>query len=225
MQELAILKGETIINEAEYMDAIRMYRSLTGLDVIPEQVDESLSEAGVVSETHPALRSAMDRLDTASAATEIKRRGTTARPSLDVFWRGFRGDVTSPKVNALGVGFAVPLGHSPRRNPEVAKAYEKFAEAQSEVLALKRALDLQLHEAKHQLHTINEQLENSDAIMQAATEKYQLDKLAFELGEFSTSEWLRRLSQLKKIEREHELLLIQRGAAVAAYNQAVGESL
>ena len=59
----------------------------------------------------------------------------------------------------------------------------------------------------------------------AASERFELDKLAYDLGEFSTSEWLRRLSRLKNIERSHELLLIQQGAAIAAYNQAVGESL
>ena len=49
--------------------------------------------------------------------------------------------------------------------------------------------------------------------------------LAFELGEFCTREWLRRISRFREIERSHELLLIQQGAAIAAYNQAVGESL
>ena len=62
-------------------------------------------------------------------------------------------------------------------------------------------------------------------MMKAATEKYELDKLSFELGEISVRQWLRRLSEYKDIERSHELLLLQKGAAVAAYNQAVGESL
>ena len=75
------------------------------------------------------------------------------------------------------------------------------------------------------MHTTRERQEKSDAIVKTATERFQLDKLAFELGEFSTQEWLRRLSRLKEIERSHELLLIQQGAAIAAYNQAVGESL
>jgi outer membrane protein TolC len=225
MEEYAIWKGETMLLEAEYMDAIRLYRSFTGLEVIPAQIDEILSNLHKVEQEHPALRQAMNRLAETSASTEVIRERTNARPSLDVFWRGFRGDSRSPDVNALGIGFAVPLGKSPRREPEVAKAYEIFAGAEADLLETKRELDLQLHEANHVLHTTRERLENSDEIVKAATERYQLDKLAFELGEFSTSEWLRRLSQLKKIEQSHELLLIQQGAAVAAYNQAVGESL
>lgn len=225
MEEFAIWKGETMLLEAEYMDAIRVYRSLTGLDAIPADIDEPLSEKKEIGEDHPALRQAMDRMAELSAETDVIREGSNLRPSLDVFWRGFRGDRRSPEVNALGIGFAVPIGKSPRREPEVAKAYEAFAGAQAGLLETKRALELQLHEASHVLHTTRERLENSQTIVKAADERHQLDKLAFELGEFSTREWLRRLSQFKEIERSHELLLIQQGAAIAAYNQAVGESL
>jgi hypothetical protein len=86
-------------------------------------------------------------------------------------------------------------------------------------------LQLQLHEAEHVLHTTRARLENSEMMFEAASERFGLDKMAFELGEFSTREWLRRLSRFKTIERSNELLLIEQGAAVAAYNQAVGESL
>jgi len=225
MEELAIWKGETMLLEAEYMDAIRLYRSFTGLESIPAQIDERLSTLQEVEQGHPALRQAMDHMAEASASTEVVRQRMNGRPSLDLFWRGFRGDTRSPDVNALGIGFAMPIGKSPRREPEVAKAYEVFAGAEADLLETKRELDLQLHEANHVLHTTRERLENSDIIVKAATERHQLDKLAFDLGEFSTREWLRRLSQIKKIEQSHELLLIQQGAAIAAYNQAVGESL
>lgn len=225
MEEYAIWKGETMQLEAEYMDAIRLYRSLTGLESIPAQIDETLSGLQQVEQDHPALRQAMDRMAEASAFTEVIRQRSNGRPSLDVFWRDFRGDAQAPGVNALGIGFAVPIGKSPRREPEAAKAYEVFAVAEAELLATKRELDLQHHEANHVFHTTRERLQNSEIIVNAATERHQLDKLAYELGEFSTREWLRRLSQLKKIEQSHELLLIQQGAAIAAYNQAVGESL
>jgi cobalt-zinc-cadmium efflux system outer membrane protein len=225
MEELAICKGETMLLEAEYMDAIRTYRSFTGLETIPAQIDETLSEVESIGQDHPALRQALDHVAESSASTELIRERSNARPSVDVFWRGFRGDQRTPEVNALGLGFAMPLGKSPRRDPEVAKAFEEYASAQAGLLETRRALDLQLHEAEHVLHTTRERLENSETLMKAATERHQLDKLAFELGEFSTREWLRRLSRFREIERSHELLLIQQGAAIAAYNQAVGESL
>ncbi|MDX2419032.1 MAG: TolC family protein, partial [Xanthomonadales bacterium] len=184
-----------------------------------------LSDLSEIEQEHPALRQAMDHLAESSASTDVIRERSNLRPSLDVFWRGFRGDRRSPDVDALGIGFAMPLGKSPRREPAVAKAYEEFAVAEAELLETRRALELQLHEANHVLHTTRERLENSETIVKAAIERHQLDKLAFELGEFSTREWLRRLSRFKEVERSHELLLIQQGAAIAAYNQAVGESL
>jgi outer membrane protein TolC len=225
MEELAIWKGETMLLEAQYMDAIRTYRSFTGLEIIPAQIGETLSERQEIGQDHPALRQAMDHLAESSASTDVIRERSNLRPSVDVFWRGFSGDDRSPDVNALGIGFAMPLGKSPRREPQVAKAFEEFAGAQADLLETRRMLDLQLHEANHVLHTTRERLENSKIMVEAATERHQLDKLAFDLGEFSTREWLRRLSRFKEIERLHELLLIQQGAAIAGYNQAVGESL
>ncbi|MDX2419381.1 MAG: TolC family protein, partial [Xanthomonadales bacterium] len=206
MEELAIWKGETMLLEAGYMDAIRTYRSFTGLETIPAQIDETLSDLHEIGQEHPALRQAMDHLAESSASTEVVRERSNLRPSLDVFWRGFRGDRRSPDVDALGIGFAMPLGKSPRREPQVAKAFEELAVAEAVLLETRRALELQLHEANHVLHTTRERLENSETIVKAATERHQLDKLAFELGEFSTREWLRRLSRFKEVERSHELL-------------------
>jgi len=225
MEELAVWKGETMLLEAEFMDALRLYRSFTGLETIPADTEEPLSERQEISDEHPALRQALDHLAESSAATELVRESSNSRPSVDVFWRGFRGDSTSPDVDALGIGFAMPLGKSPRREPRVAKAFEAYALAEAELLETRRLLQLQLHEAEHVLHTTRARLENSEMMFEAASERFGLDKMAFELGEFSTREWLRRLSRFKTIERSNELLLIEQGAAVAAYNQAVGESL
>jgi cobalt-zinc-cadmium efflux system outer membrane protein len=225
LQELALWKAETMTLEAEYQDAAREYQALTGLVEAPSEISEKQNSEQELREDHPALQYAMERYAEAAAATEVSRQGNSSRPSLQVFWRGFSGDRTSPDVDALGVGLAVPLGKSPKQGPQIARANESLARAEAELIETRRALDLQLHEARHVLHTTGLQLENSRLMIEAASERYRLDKLAFELGEFSVQEWLRRLSQLKEIERSHELLMLQQDAAVAAYNQAVGESL
>jgi outer membrane protein TolC len=225
MQELAVWKAETIALEADYHDAARSYRALTGLPAVPEHIEEALSEITEPGPGHPALQFAADRMAEASAAAEAVARTSGYRPSLDVFWRGFRGDRTGPDVDALGIGFSVPLGKSPRKGPEIARAREAYAQAESEYLQAQRNVELQLHEARHQLETVRRQLSNSDEMVKTATEKYELDRLAFELGELSTNQWLRRLSEYREIERSHQLLQVQHGAAIAAYNQAVGESL
>jgi outer membrane protein TolC len=192
---------------------------------MPADIEETLSVVPDIREDHPALQKALDGLAREAAALEVARRETTIRPSIQVFWRGYGGDRTSTDVNALGLGLAVPLGRSPRRGPEIAKVNEGLALAEAELMETRRGLELQLHEAKHVLELTRMQLENSFAMIDAANEQHRLDKLAFELGEFSVREWLRRLSELKKIQRSHELLLVQQGAAVASYNQAVGETL
>ena len=225
MQELAIWKSETITLEADYQDAVREYQALTGLPKVPSDISETRSEEQDIRKDHPALQVVMDQLAEAAALAEVTRQGNSARPSVQVFWRGFRGDRASPDVNALGFGLAVPLGRSPRRGPEIARANAGLANAEARLLETRRRLDLQLHEARHLLKTTREQLQNSNDMVEAASERYRLDKLAFELGEFSVWEWLRRLSEFKKIEQSHELLLMQQGAAIASYNQAVGEML
>ena len=225
LQELAIWKAETMNLEAEYQDSIRTYRSLTGVNAVPADYSEKLNPLHEITDDHPALQQAFDEVVELSAAVEVVRTRNSFRPSLQLFWRGTRPEDYAPQVSALGVGFEVPLGRSPRRGPEVALASEALARAEGNLLRLKRELDLDLHEAEHLLHITQRQLENSEIMLDAATQRYEMDQLALELGEISTREWLRRLSEFKDIERSHELLLMQREAAIAAHNQAVGESL
>jgi len=225
LQELARWKAETLKLEAEYQDAARAYIAVTSLNVVPANLEEKLNETQQVQAAHPALQVAMDRVEEESASHNLARERNTVRPSLDVFWREFRGDRSGLDVNALGIGFSLPLGKSPRQSVDVARANEDLSRAESELLQTRRELDLQLHEARHLLHTTRLQLQNSFVMVETATERFRLDQLSFELGEISTQEWLRRLSQFKDIEQSHELLLIQEGAAIAAYNQAVGETL
>jgi len=225
MQELAIWKAETMNLEAAYQDSIRSYHSLTGAESVPADYSEPLNPLHEITEDHPALLQALDEVAELSAAVEVVRKGNSFRPSLQVFWRGTRPEDYAQTVHALGVGFELPLGRSPRRGPEAALAGEALARAEGNLLRLKRQLDLDLHEAEHQLYTVQRQLENSEIMLDAAGQRYEMDQLALELGEISTREWLRRLSEFKDIQRSHELLLMQREAAIAAHNQAVGESL
>ncbi|MEJ8566525.1 TolC family protein [Elongatibacter sediminis] len=225
MQQLAVWKAETIALEAEYQDAARSYRSLTSLSVVPEHIEEVLSDKDDAGPSHPALSLASDRMAEASAVAEAVSQTNGYRPTLDVFWRGFRGDRMSTSVDAVGIGFSVPLGKSPRKGPEIARAWEAYAQAESEYLQARRDVELQLHEARHQLETLQRQLHNSEAMIKTAVEKYDLDRMAFDLGELSTNQWLRRLAEFQEIERSHQLLQVRYGAAIAAYNQAVGESL
>ncbi|MEJ2382765.1 MAG: TolC family protein [Xanthomonadales bacterium] len=224
-QELARWKAETIMLEAEYRDSERSYRALTGLPAVPATITEPLSEIADAGPAHPALRLAADELAEASAEADAVAEQSAYRPTVDVFWRGFRGDRNTPDVDALGIGFTVPLGPSPRRDSEVAHAREAAAGVETDYLQTQREVALQLHEARHQLETVRRQLANSETMMETAREKFELDRLAFELGELSTNQWLRRLSDYKDIERAHQLLQVRHGAAIAAYNQAVGESL
>lgn len=225
LQEFAVWKAETMKLEAEFQDAAREYRALTGFQNVPADISETLSEVAEIHEDHPALQSALDRLAAESAAIEVIRQGNSSRPSMQVFWRGYAGDRASPEVNAVGLGLVVPLGQSPRRRPEIARSNEGLAKAEADLLVTRRRLDLQLHEARHLLKVTEMQLANSDTMIKAANERHRLDQLAFELGEFGVREWLRRLVELKKIQRSHELLQMQKGIAIASYNQAVGKIL
>lgn len=223
VQELAVWKAETLSLEAAYQDSVREYRALVGTDAFPSDISEKLSTKAHIDDDHPALRTALDQLASADAALELVHESAGARPSVQVFWRELRANRMEPDHNALGVGLAVPLGRSPRKGPQIARAAEERARVESRLLSLRRELDLQLHEARHVLKTLEHQLENSNRMVEAAAERHRLDQLAFELGEFSLREWLRRLNETRRIERDHQLLKIRQEAAVAFYNQAVGD--
>jgi len=225
VQELAAWKAETITLEAAYHDTERSYRALTGLDAVPGNLTEALSGVDEITDEHPALKLAIDRAGNARATADLVWQRSDSRPTVDIFWRGYRGGRTEPQIDSIGIGVSVPLGRPPRRNADTARANEELALAEAAMIELHRQLDLQLHEARHGLATTRLKLKNSGLMLDAASEKLSMDQLSYELGEISMSEWLRRLSGYKEIEQSHELLLIQEGAAIAAYNQAAGESL
>ena len=225
LQELAIWKSETLTLAADYQDAAREYVSFTGLKSIPAIISEELSSRDLIEQNHPALQLALMRAAEISAEAEVLRQGNSFRPAIQLFWRGYRGNFAEAGANAVGLGLSVPLGQSPRRKPEFARASQNLAQAEGAVQQMRRQLDLQLHEADHVLHTTRQQLTHSITMMETAQEKFVFDQLAYEIGDISTREWLRRLSEMKEIETSHELLLIRQGAAIAAYNQAVGETL
>ena len=128
---------------AEYQDAAREYNALTGSFVVPASTLEPLSETRELDENHPVLQRALDQYSESSAATEVASQENTARPSVNVFWRNFRGDRNAPGVDALGLGFSLPLGKSPARGPEIARAHEELARAEAQLLQIRRDLDLE----------------------------------------------------------------------------------
>ncbi len=224
-QELATWRGELLNLEAYYQDALRAYLALTSVQALPRDAREVLSSVTGVSDEHPALRFAQDRFAQASADLATSEESNPFRPAVQFYWRGTRPDQPSPRIDALGVGLALPLGKSPSRGPELAAMNEVMARAQADYLSLRRELELGLHEAEHTLHTIERQLDNSRILMEATSKREELDLLSLELGEISVQEWLRRQQSYREVMRLHERLLLQHGAAIAAYNQAAGESL
>lgn len=224
-QELASWRSEMLNLEAYYQDALRYYLALTAVDALPRDPNETRSSVEAISDEHPALRFARDRFEQASATLATKQESNTFRPAVQLYWRGTRPDQPSQRIDALGVGLQLPLGKSPARKPELAILNEEMARAQADYLALRRELELGLHEAEHTLHTIGRQLENAQVLMDAAEQRQELDRLSLELGDISVQEWLRRQQSYRDILRMYERLLLQHDAAIAAYNQAAGESL
>ena len=225
VQELAGWRSETFELAAVYQDTLRLYQSLTGLSAMPEQLLEPRSTREDITEQHLALRAARDRLQEAEAVVESLQQAGSARPSLQFYWRETRADDLSDEIGSLGLGLDVPIGRSPARLPEVARASEAAAQARAAYLARKRSLELDLHEAAHRLHVLEQQFDNSRQLLEAAKQRYELDLVSLDLGEIAVPEWLRRAAAFRQASQAHELLILQRGAAIAAYNQAVGEKL
>ena len=225
LQELATLRAATLNLEAELQDASFYYHALTGLDAAPVDILEARSSAEGVDDQHPALRVALDRVQQGKAALAAVEKGSASRPQLQLFWRETQADVFSDDIGSLGVGVEVPLGRSPQRLPEAAVLNEILALAEAHYLQRKRNLELNLHEAVHQLKVLGELRANSEELLEAARQRYELDQLSRDLGELSIPEWLRRAAAFMQVQRSHESLQLQYGAAIAAYNQAVGESL
>jgi len=218
------LEREAVLVEAEafLLDAERAYKSLSGLEMRPAEFSESLSGPEEIDPSHPWLLLADAEVDRARAELELIDRTARGTPTLTLAPRRERAPFSSFD-DSFGITFALPFGGQAHRNVETAAAARDVAQAESDRAQLLRQMDLDLHEARHDLVVIDASLVLARERYELASRSLEMGQTAFVQGEITLFELLRWEETARIAQREAESLEIERQRAIAQINQAIGE--
>jgi outer membrane protein TolC len=214
---------QRVESEAMLLDAERSFRSLTGLDSRPENFMEARIARDDFDAGHPALALAMRDLERAEAELDYADKSRRGSPTLTIGPRHQRDPLTDYYNDSLTIAVRMPVGGRNHGLVERAAVSRQVAEARSRLAALERRLDLNLHEAEHELFVIEESLELVGPQTELAEQRLGLSRTAFAQGEIDLQELLRVQDAAITARGAYARLNIERQRAIAALNQALGE--
>lgn len=216
-------QNSSIAARAALLDAERAYRSLTQLEYRPPFQAEDRSAQEDVSEAHPALAFAHAAYRRAEVKRTVVEKAARGNPALQVGQRRERPAFGTGFEDSIGFSIRVPFGGGAHTRAESATASREVSAARAALLRERRALDLEMHEAAHNLAVVNESLEAATERADLAGRHYKLGESAYEQGELDLIDLLKLQTIALEARRNSVNLQIKRKRHIALYNQAVGE--
>lgn len=227
--DLMLAQNETLQAEAalvraqaEVRHAKHRYIVLTGLNEMPANLEEVLSELDALTDQHPLLEEANAKIDIAKDERQVagvERRDT---PQFVLSARSQRGPTDNFYNDGIGFKVRIPFASDTRNAPLMANAESNIANAMTERDKLRLMMETALHEAEHGLLVTRKELELVTRQNQITQENVQLARKAFKLGEIDLVSLLRSETQAFEAERALSSKKIQLQWDIARYNQAVG---
>lgn len=227
--DLMLAQNETLQSEtallraqAELRHAQHRYRVLTGLDEIPANIEEPLSNQPGFGEWHPFIREVESKIQLAQNERDLVRVERRENPQLMLAARSQRGAFDNAYNDSIGLKLRIPFEFEARSAPLLAAAESSLARNMSERDRLQLAMETAQHEAQHNLEVTRAELEIVTRQNQLAQENLRLAKKAFELGETDLVHLMRVQALAHEAERALGSRRVQLKWDIAKYNQSVG---
>lgn len=225
LAQAALLEREQqlVAQQAMLVDAEHEYAVFTGLDRRPAAFLETLSTRAGYDAAHPLLALADAEVERARSDFDLAGRTVRGAPTLSIGpWR--ERDLGATLYNdGISVAVRVPVGGKSHGATQIASDARAVAAATSARGNRLRSLELALHEAEHALEVLERSIGLAETRRELASRQWQMARTAFAEGEIEVRDLLRIQDAAQAASREAERLAVERGRAIAAYNQAVGE--
>jgi outer membrane protein TolC len=221
-QELLSKEAAWRIARQEYVHAQHRYDMITGLNTLPANFEEIVSEDLSITLDHPALKELHEKVIHSTAQRDqvmIEKRGN---PLLFVGTRHERATSSAGFDNAIGLSLSIPLGLSSYTTPKLTAAEVELSENRSQMELLNRELTITIQDASRELATTIEQYEFSRRQNELSQRNLALSRKSFSLGESSLFELIRIQSQAFSAERNMHQKHLEVGLQTARLNQAKG---
>ncbi len=214
--------SQMVAAESDLSQQLKTYSLITGLQSLPAQVTEQVSDKNEVPASHPVLMMQDQVIARLQAEMGVARFEGSANPSVSVGVRRERGDDSESFNNSLGIGFSMPLDNKRYSQLAVAESAAALADAQVARQELERQLNKKLLASLESLSATRQQLALVAEQDQTTHQYYQMQKRAFDLGEINLIDLLRSqllANESRSRKRELEVLVEQQKAQV---NQSLG---
>lgn len=206
--------------ETRARQSLERYRLLTGLDTLPDHIEETVTPADGTA--HPRLRLAEAAVERARAEMQVAREIRRDPPEFSVGVRQARDDYTAPERGTLRIGVRIPLATESRNAPRIAAANTALIRAEAEQRRAMAEIDTEQREAADALVQAEaaERAARERAVL--ADERLNLLDRAFALGELPLVELLRARGAAMAARFESARGAHGLNAARARLNQARG---
>lgn len=220
-----VLDRETQVVEAEagFVDAARMYFSITGTQFYPLSFDEEQSILMDIESRHPLMVLARSGVDRAGANQGYQALAQKDSPTLLIGPRSEQPNGLIESQSSIGIQVEFPFGGGSHIKAAAAESAREHAGAQALLIQLERDLDIGIHEAEHELFVVRQKEELAQERLELLMQHLAMGESAFEKGEMDLLALLLLQTNADNATRDAASLSIEVQRAIATYNQAVGE--
>ncbi len=223
-QDETFNKRDVYLNaEAEVAHAVQRYIELTGLERLPRRKAELQSALKAVPEDHPLLVYRRAELERTRAQAAVARRERAESPQVLFGARQEKAGFGADAINSVGVSVRWPFATKVQSAPRVRASEMEVTQAQADLLTSQRRLQIDFHEAQHEIEVLEQRLVTAQQKAKVARENLRLAQLSFSLGESDLVSRLRVQTLAFAAERAERELQLRLQTAIARYNQVVGE--
>ncbi|MDF1688672.1 MAG: TolC family protein [Cycloclasticus sp.] len=227
--DLILSQQESLSKEAawrvacqEYRHAQHRYDMVTGLSMLPKNIEEPVIKDLTINMDHPLLKESHDKVVKSTAERDLMIIEKRDNPSLFLGSRREKGASNEDYVDAIGISLNIPFGLESHSQPKLTKAEVSLSESRSQMEILHRELKMAIQDASRELSATTEQYGFAKRQNELSKKNLDMSRKAFALGETSLLELIRVQSQAFTIDRHMHQKHLEMGLQTARLNQAKG---
>lgn len=227
--DLILSQQESLSKEAawrvayqEYRHAQHRYDMVTGLSMLPKNIEEPVIKDLTINMDHPLLKESHDKVVKSTVERDLMIIEKRDNPSLFLGSRREKGASNEDYVDAIGISLNIPFGLESHSQPKLTKAEVSLSESRSQMEILHRELKMAIQDASRELSATTEQYGFAKRQNELSKKNLDMSRKAFALGETSLLELIRVQSQAFTIDRHMHQKHLEMGLQTARLNQAKG---
>lgn len=209
----------------DLQQSLNQYQFLTGQQVLPDVIEETLPMVLEIDKDHPLLAELEQQIARQRSEMANARYDNARHPSVSLGVKRERDAHADPYNNSIGVGVSFALNDSRYQQPAIAQASRLLADLQIAQQQQKRQLEAALLAAKDKYKTLQQRQILLKEQYEVSQQYVSMQQRSFDMGGIDLTTFLR--SQEVADKHRHQLLQleIEIQQQISMINQIAGRNL